>query len=232
MVTSLHLADVRPSKTLQLLRMRLTPHEIPGLRYAESLIAAPLSPQPLPLPRPGRVGLIAAWENGGALDRFLASNPVAEAFAGGYRVRLEPVRIVGAWPELGELLPAVAPGQAAADADVPGGVVPDGRSAVLTIGRLRLRRGPAFLRASARAEGAALRSPGLLLATGLAHPPRIVVTFSLWSGIAPMRAYVERRSGGHGEATTQHATRPFHSQSAFIRFRPYDESGDWHPPGT
>jgi hypothetical protein len=47
-----------------------------------------------------------------------------------------------------------------------------------------------------------------------------------------MRAYVERRSGGHDQATTQHATRPFHSQSAFIRFRPYDESGDWHPPGA
>jgi hypothetical protein len=233
MVTSVHLADVRPPRTFQLLRTRLTPHEIPGLRYAQSLIAAPLSPQLLPLPRPGRVGLIAAWENDGALDSFLATHPVAEAFAGGYRVRLAPVRVVGAWPELGELLPPVkGHGQPADAADGPGVVVPDGPAAVLTLGRLRLRRGPAFLRASAHAEGAALRSSGLLLATGLAHPPRIVVTFSLWSDIAPMRAYVEQRGAGHRDATTQHAARPFHSQSAFIRFRPYDETGDWHPPGT
>lgn len=233
MVTSVHLADVQPSTTFHLLRTRLTPDEVPGLRYAETLIAAPLSPHLLPAPRPGRVGLIAAWENDGALDSFLASHPVAETLAGGYRVRLEPVRVVGAWPELGELLPAVTgPGQAADTADSPGVAVPDGPAAVLTLGRLRLRRGPAFLRASARAEGAALHSPGLLLATGLAHPPRIVVTFSLWSDIAPMRTYVEQHGTGHRNATTEHAARPFHSQSAFIRFRPYDETGDWHPPGT
>jgi hypothetical protein len=218
MVTSVHLADVRPSTGLRLLRTRLTPDEIPGLRYAKSVIAAPLGPRLLPSPRPGRVGLIAAWEDDGALDRFLASHPVAEALAGGYRVRLEPVRVVGAWPELGDLLPA-----AAADG------VPNRPAAVLTLGRLRLRRGLAFLRASARAERDALRSPGLLLAAGLAHPPRIVATFSLWSDVTPMRAYVEQHGGGHRQATTEHAARPFHSQSAFIRFRPYDETGNWHP---
>lgn len=229
MVTSVHLADTGPSSALRWLRTRLTANEVPGLRYAESLIAAPLSPHLLPAPRPGRIGLIAAWEDDGALDRFLASHPVAEALAGGYRVRLEPVRVVGAWPELGELPPAAARNGEAADATHVD--VPDGPAAVLTLGRLRLRRGPAFLRASARAEGDVLRSPGLLLATGLAHPPRIVVTFSLWSDIAPMRAYVEQRGAGHRDATTEHAARPFHSQSAFIRFRPYDETGSWHPPG-
>ena len=214
---------------LHLLRTRLTADEVPGLRYAESLIAAPLSSHLLPAPRPGRIGLIAAWEDDSALDRFLASHAVAEALAGGYRVRLEPVRVVGAWPELGELPPAAA-GNGQVDSPQVG--VPDGPAAVLTLGRLRLRRGPAFLRASARAEADALRSPGLLLATGLAHPPRTVVTFSLWSDIALMRAYVEQRGAGHRDATTKHAARPFHSQSAFIRFRPYDESGNWHAPGT
>jgi hypothetical protein len=230
MVTSVHLADVRLPTALQLLRSRLTAEEVPGLRYAESLIAAPLSPHLLPAPRPGRIGLIGAWEDDSALDRFLASHPVAEALAGGYRVRLQPVRVVGAWPELGELPPAAAGNGQAADSTNVG--VSDGPAAVLTLGRLRLRRGPAFLRASARAEGDALGSPGLLLATGLAHPPRTVVTFSLWSDIASMRAYVEQRGAGHRDATAKHAARPFHSQSAFIRFRPYDETGSWHPPGT
>jgi len=230
MVTSVHLADVRPSTALHLLRTRLTADEVPGMRYAESVIAAPLSSHLLPAPRPGRIGLIAAWEEDSALDRFLASHPVAEALDGGYRVRLEPVRVVGAWPELWELPPAAAAnGQAAGGTQVD---VPDGPAAVLTLGRLRLRRGPAFLRASARAEGDALRSPGLLLATGLAHPPRTFVTFSVWSDIASMRAYVEQRGAGHRDATTKNAARPFHSQSAFIRFRPYDATGSWHPPGT
>ncbi len=234
MVTSVHLADVGLSTALRLLRTRLTPDQIPGLRYAESLTAAPLSAHLLPAPRPGRIGLIAAWENDAALDSFLASHPVAETLAGGYRVRLQPVRMVGAWPELGEMLaPVPDPGQPADAADGPDFVIPDGPAAVLTLGRLRLRRAPSFLRASASAEDAALRSPSLLLATGLAHPPRrLVATFSLWSDIASMRTYVEQPGAAHRDATTQHAAHPFHSQSAFIRFRPYDETGPWHPPGT
>jgi hypothetical protein len=224
MVTSIHLADVRPSTALRLLRIRLTPTDVPGLRYAQGVAAAPLGPHLLPSPRPRRAGLIAAWEDDAALDRFLASNPIASALAGGYRVRLEPVRVVGAWPDLGELSPAAGNGGRATDS-------PDGPAAVLTLGRLRARRAPAFLRASARAEGDALHSPGLRLATGLAHPPLMVATFSVWSDVTSMRAYVERHGGGHRGATDEHAARPFHVQAAFIRFRPYDESGSWHAPG-
>jgi len=177
--------------------------------------------------------LIAAWEDDAALDRFLASHPVAEALAGGYRVRLEPVRVVGAWPDLGELPSATGNGgQTAGVTDNPATDTADGPAAVLTLGRLRLLRGPAFLRASANAERDALRSPGLLLATGLARPPRIVATFSLWNDVTSMRAYVEEHGGGHRAATTAHTARPFHHQSAFIRFRPYDQTGSWHPPGT
>ncbi len=141
---------------------------------------------------------------------------------------------MGAWPELGELSPATGAngGRAPGAANSPATGTGDGPTAVLTIGRLRLLRGPAFLRASAAAERDALRSSGLQLATGLAHPPRIVATFSLWSDVASMRAYVEQHGGGHRDATTSHAARPFHRESAFIRFRPYDEAGTWHPPGT
>ena len=231
MVTSVHLADVAPLTALRLLRTRLTDRDVPGLRYAQSLSAAPLSPHFLPAPRPGRAGLIAAWEDDAALDRFLASHPVAEAFAGGYLVRLAPIRIVGAWPELGEL-PFAAAGNGSRPADAQDPALPSGPAAVLTLGRLRLLRGAAFLRASARAERDVLRSPGLQLATGLAHPPRIFATFSLWSDVSSMRDYVEQHDGGHRGATSEHAANAFHSQSAFIRFRPYDESGSWHPPGS
>lgn len=234
MVTSVHLADVQPSTALRLFRSHLSPGDVPGLRYGIAVTAAPLGAHLLPTPRPGRAGLIAAWDDDTALDGFLTSHPMAEPLAGGYHVRLEPIRIVGARPELGELpLTATRNG-----GDVPratnsiGSNREHGPAAVLTLGRLRLLRGAAFLRASARAERDVLRSPGLRLATGLARPPRIVATFSLWNDIAAMRAYVEQNDGGHRHAMTAHTARPFHHQSAFIRFRPYDETGTWHPPGT
>ena len=156
-----------------------------------------------------------------SLDRFQARHPAAAALAGGYRVRLKPVRIFGAWPQLGDLGIEQAGGERRAG----GGPV-----AVLTLGRLRLRRAGAFLRASARAEADALSSPALMLATALARPPRLVATFSVWRDVAPMREYVERAAGGHRRATTLHAARPFHHQSAFIRFEPYDQAGAWEAP--
>jgi hypothetical protein len=221
MVTSVHLATVPRAESLRLLRRPPRAEEVPGLRYAETVAAAPLSPHLLPAPKPGRVGLIAAWDDDAALDGFLAGHPSAAALAGGYSVRLRPARIVGAWPQLGDLNLG-RPGE-----EQP---VADGPVAVLTLGRLRLRRAVAFLRASAKAEGDALASPALTLATGLARPPRLVATFSVWRALAPMRDYVEHAGGGHRSATTRHAARPFHHQSAFIRFEPYDQTGDWETP--
>ena len=217
MVTSVHLADVGPSAALRLLRRPPAVGEVPGLTYAETLALAPLGPALLPRPKPGRVGLVAAWTDDAALDAFLADHPTAAALEGGYGARLEPVRVVGAWPELGDL----------PRPERPAG---DGPVAVLTLGRLRLRRAVAFLRASARAERDALASPALLLATGLARPPRLVATFSVWGDIPTMRDYVERGDGGHRGASSAHAAQPFHHASAFIRFHLREQTGAWEPP--
>ncbi|HEU4943658.1 MAG TPA: hypothetical protein VFT10_00685, partial [Solirubrobacterales bacterium] len=62
---------------------------------------------------------------------------------------------------------------------------------------------------------------------GLARPPRFVATFSVWRSNAEMRAYVTRPGGAHPAAFKAHAERPFHHQSAFIRFRPLASSGEW-----
>jgi hypothetical protein len=98
----------------------------------------------------------------------------------------------------------------------------------LTLGRLRLRRGLAFLRASARAEGDAVAHPALLAAIGLARPPGLVATFSLWRSLAEMRSYAYgSRGAGHPQAISGHAAKPFHHESAFIRFRPYGSAGSW-----
>jgi hypothetical protein len=100
--------------------------------------------------------------------------------------------------------------------------------AVLTLGRLRLRRAVPFLRTSSRAERQAVTDPALLAATGLARPPRLVATFSLWRTAGAMRAYALGEDGdGHLRAIRAHAARSFHHESVFARFRPYGGRGLW-----
>jgi hypothetical protein len=104
----------------------------------------------------------------------------------------------------------------------------DEPAAVLTLGRLDLSQTIRFLRSSAAAEGLAVRDPALLASTGLARPPRLVATFSLWRTTSAMRAYARGEHGrGHVAAINAHAARPFHHASAFVRFRPYAAAGRW-----
>jgi hypothetical protein len=98
---------------------------------------------------------------------------------------------------------------------------------VLTLGRLRKRRLLPFLRAGAAAEAELPGSPGLLAATGFAHPPYLVSTFSLWRTASEMRDYAHRAAGAHMGAVRSDRERPFHHESAFIRFRPYHSEGSW-----
>src|SRR6266576_3151965 len=178
MILSVHLADVGLRASPALLRRTPDPARVPGLRYAETVLAAPLGGGLLPRPQPGRVGLIAAWDDDAALDGFVAGHhPVARGLADGWRVRLEPLRTSGAWPALPELDGRVVP----VDDDEP--------VAVLTLGRLRLARVLPFLRTSAAAEAQAVGDPAVTFSTGLARPPRLVSTFSLWCSAGEMRAY-------------------------------------------
>src|SRR3954469_18803146 len=97
MILSVHLAPLRTRPALRALR---TPVAAPGLLWGESLAAVPLAAPLFPPPRPLGVGLVAAWEDDGALDDSLARAPLAERFAGGWHVRLEPLRAFGAWAAL------------------------------------------------------------------------------------------------------------------------------------
>ncbi|HEY2334848.1 MAG TPA: hypothetical protein VGH58_07580 [Solirubrobacterales bacterium] len=216
MVLSVHLADVGGRAAPGVLRHTPRPSEVPGLRYAETTGAGRLGGSLLPSPQPGRVGLIAAWDDDEALDRFSAEHPLAKQFGGGWQVRLEPLHVYGAWSGLPGL----------PEREIP---VDEGQPvAVLTIGRLRLRRVRPFLRASARAEAEAVADPAMLAGTGLARPPRLVATFSIWRNVAAMREYARGRAdGAHPAATGEHRAKSFHHESAFIRFRPYASTGRW-----
>jgi hypothetical protein len=225
MIASVHVADVGAPRLLRVLRHNPSPGRTPGLVYADLLAVARLGPRLLPRIDAGLAGLFAVWDDDAALDRFLAADRLGETLAAGRGVRLEPLRVAGRWTGL----PSVAPVERSIDDHAP--------VAVVTYGRLRLRRTVGFLRASARAEADAVAHPGLLDAIGLARPPRLVSTFSLWSTAAAMHDFAHR-GRGHTGALRAVAERDFHHESTFLRFRPYAATGAWgdalaprRPPG-
>lgn len=213
MIASVHVADVGARRAPRVVMRAPKPAAVPGLRHANVALAARLSRSVLPSPSVGRVGLVAFWDDDSALDRFLADHPVAARLAGGWHVRLEALRAFGSWPGL--------------DKDVPTSRVVDhdGPAAVLTLGRLRLSQAVRFFRTSAKAEGEAVDAPGLTWATALALPP-FVATCSLWETTDALSAYAYgHRERGHPGAIAADRAKPFHHQSAFIRFRPYGSEG-------
>lgn len=210
----MHLAQPRPATALRLLRARL--RGIDGLVWGTTAATVPLGTGLTPPPRPTGVALLAGWRDDSALDAFLATHPLAEALAGGWRARLEPLRADGSWSSLPGLCEAEQP------------VADDEPVAVVTIGRVRLLRLVPFVRASAPAERAAVAAPGALLVTGITRPPRLVATFSVWRTAAEMRAYAYGAPDrGHPPAIRAHRQRPFHHESIFARFRPRDVQGSW-----
>lgn len=214
-IVSVHIADAGPRAAAKVLLRPPRPQRVPGLTYVETTTTAALGEPLLPPKHFGRVGMIAAWESDEALDRFSRLHPVARHFADGWQVRLQPLRVFGAWAGMPGLPAKALP----VDDDEPVGV--------LTLGRLRLRRIAPFRRAAAPAEADAIASPALLAGIGLARPPHLVATFSLWRGAAAMREYATGAGGTHSAAVAADRAQPFHRESAFVRFRPYASEGSW-----
>jgi len=213
MIASVHVADLGFRSVRVLLRGTPRPRSVPGLRHAVVALGAPLSPSLVSAPQPGRVGLVAFWDDEGALDAFLDGHRTAREMAGGWHVRLEPVRMWGTWPGVPEGIPR------------PRTVEHDGPAVVLTLGRLRLGQSVRFLRTSARAQPAVIAAEGLTWGTGLARPP-FVATCSLWDSARALAAYAYGQDEpAHTQAIQADRAKPFHQRSAFIRCRPLVSHG-------
>lgn len=215
MIASVQIADVGVGSALKAIRRAPDPSEVPGLRSTSVGLGGPLGRRIagfLPSPDIHRIALYGFWDDDDALDRFLDTHPLPAAFAGGWQVRLAPLRAFGRWPGLPE--------------DTPSSRVNDneGPVAVLTLGRFRWLRAPKFFHTSAKAERAVLTAPGLLWATGVAKPP-FVSTCSLWESAESSMAYAFTHGQAHHNAITVDRAKPFHHIQAFIRFRPYASRG-------
>jgi len=214
-IVTVQIADAGPRAAAEVLLRPPKPGKVPGLTYAETTTTAPLGEPLLPPTSLGRIGMFAAWDSDAAFEEFNRRHPLARHFAGGWRVRLQPLRVFGSWAGMSGLPSKALP------------VDPEEPVGILTLGRLRLRRIAAFRASAAPAERDAIDSPALLAGTGLARPPRLVATFSLWRTAAAMRAYATGANGTHHAAVKADRARPFHHESAFVRFRPYASEGEW-----
>lgn len=213
MIVTVQILESQLPRSLKLLARRPSLHTR-GLRFVETVFAAPLGTGLIPRPNLATVAMIAAWEEDEHFEAFLGS-PGGEAFTGGWQVRLQPLRIFGSWPGLGGL------------PERPLAVTDDEPVVVLTLGHVKPWRLLSFLRAALPAEKEVMKESGLLASTGFGRFPDLVSTFSVWRSAAAMRDYAYRRSGGHRAAVAIDRARPFHRHSAFIRFRPYLSAGEW-----
>lgn len=218
MIASIHVSDVGFRSVVRELRRTPDPASTPGLRYAVKVISAPLGGGLFAPPDPGRVGMIAFWDDDAALSRYLGDDP-----ATGWHVRLDPVQIHGYHATRGSEGADTWPGWPG----LPSETRPDpgGPSVVLTLARTRVSQTPRFLRASAWAAKPLASAPGFVWGSALARPP-IVATCSLWESAASLEAYAYgRQEDGHRRAMDADRTKAFHHEGVFIRFHPYHSAG-------
>ena len=211
MIGSVHLADVGARSAFG--RRAPDPKTVPGLRWARVALSSSMRTHFVPPPQFTRAALITFWDDDAALDAFESERATDALLTSGWRVRLAPFRAHGTWPGL--------------DADLPTArqIVYDGPAAVLTLAETRLSQVVRFLRTSLTAERATAEAAGMLWATAMARPP-FLGTFSLWENAEAIASYAfGAKAEPHPAAIARDREKPFHKQSAFIRFRPYAATG-------
>lgn len=161
-------------------------------------------------------GLFCAFDDDAAADAFLAAEGPFEAWRRRARehfsVKLRAYSSRGSWS--GKRFEIAA--------EPPRG----GPIAALTRASIRPTRALRFWRMEPAAERDLEAAHGCLLAAGVGEAPLLrQATFSVWESVAAMDAYA--RTGAHLAAIRASAAGAFFSESAFVRFLPYDARGSW-----
>ncbi len=212
MPVSVHIADVGPRTAARLAVRPPDTSATPGLRHRETALAKPFGGELLPRLQPGRICLLAYWDDDESIDRFLGSDAAAP-YAGGWRARLEPLRAYGPWPGLPDDLPRAR--------KVPDH---DGPSVVITLANTRFTQLHRFLPATRRAEASVAAAPGLRWGTAVAKPP-FVATISIWDDDAALAEYAYPHASAHAAAMQADRSEPFHHDMTFVRLAPYELTG-------
>ena len=195
---------------------------VEGLQHAECLVLMRFGAPIVSLDRLQlrRFAMFAQWDDESALDRFLGSHELGRRLARGWHVRLQYLRRYGTIAALGDL-----PEKAGSwDLDEP--------IVAVTIARMKPRELPRFLRWGRPVERMIASHPAAVFSTGTQRPPNTISTFSIWRTVREMTEMVHGRGEGpnahvHQAALAEQRRRDFHYESAFMRFRPLSEHGEW-----
>jgi heme-degrading monooxygenase HmoA len=212
MIATVNVADLGARRTLHSLRHRPAPAKVPGLRWLDTAVAAPLASKRPPGLR--RSVMIAFWDDEEAAAAFAEDHPLGQRYADtGFRAVLRPLRAFGTWPGLPE------------DLSRARRAVHDGPVLVTTLARLRVTQAGRFLRASRPAERSAIAAAGFVWGTASSRPP-FMATVSLWDSDEAAAAYAYGDpDAGHPRAIAKQRRKDFHHESAFIRHAPLAITG-------
>jgi len=222
MIHSFHLGDMPARVSARALVRPPDRTTVEGLQHAECLVLMQFGAPIVSLARLQirRLAMFAQWDDEAALERFLDTHALGRRFAAGWHVRLQYLRRYGAIAALGEL-----PEKAGSwDLDEP--------IVAVTLARMKLRELPRFLRWGRPVERLVSSHPAALFSTGAQRPPHTISTFSIWRTVREMNEMVHGRSDVpaahvHQVAMAEQRRKDFHYESAFMRFRPLSEHGEW-----
>ena len=219
-LASFHLVRARPGRgpaaLSRLVLDRPALHRVPGLRFSR-LLGTGRGSTTMASIDPRRTAMFAVWEDGTALDGFLATSPVAQRWVEAeeaYHVRLALIGGHGRWRSVD-----VLDGLATATGDGP--------VAVLTRATVRLARWPQFLRAGVAVNRSLAGATGLLAVAGIGEAPLgRQATFSLWSSAAAMRAFADGDTE-HRTAVRRTREERWYGEELFAHFSPFGAAGTW-----
>ena len=218
---TVHLFGVTPRRApAALLRMALDRRPLrhtPGLAFFKLVGTGDGATFTVRDADPCRWGIIAAWDDPGAVTAFEARSPTIAAWHRlaheRLRLDLQPVRTQGSWAGRN---PFPVP---AARAD------PAAPVAALTRARIRWRQSRRFWSAVPPVSAALQDHPGLRLRLGFGEAPiGLQGTLSVWESADALRAFAYQ-SQAHRTAIRQTAELGWYAEELFARFAVLDVQG-------
>jgi hypothetical protein len=173
------------------------------------------------VPGLGRQVLLTAWRQETDFERFL-EQPVAQRLAAEARY---------SWWSLFDVVSTRGSHYGSAPLSSRD-TVADGPFAALTLGRVRLRSLPRFLREGARLGSFTRRAPGLVSAVSAGWPPTGNCTLSIWETEQHMLRFAYGDVEGHGDTVRRDPPILAEQLNARMRVRRLDgswDSGTMHP---